>query len=125
MVFQHLEAAIKIEFCFSRSIEQPILYKMRRSRAFYDLAIKRYKHHKNLKNVKFIRKVPKNGTFWVFVMRISFDGKVVESSGTSHFVDNWLLYRSRETKRYFFRGFEVLKNHGFSILDVLFLGIFR
>ena len=125
LVFQHLEVAEKTAFCFPRSIEQTIVYKTRRPRALYDFPVKSYKHHNIPKNVKFMRKLRKNCIFWIFMMLITFDRKVVQSSGTSHFVDNRLLYRSRETKCRFFRDFEVLKNQGFAILDVLFLGIHR
>ncbi len=45
------------------------------------------------------QKIAKKRIFSIFVMLITFEGKVVESSERSHFVENWLLYHSRLLKQ--------------------------
>jgi hypothetical protein len=65
---------------------------------------------KTPKNVVFSQFSNNVHIFWVFAMLIASDKKLMESSGTSHFVENRLLNRPREIKRRFFRYFELLKN---------------
>src|ERR1700733_8142860 len=83
---ENQKPANRIFFELRRTIEQTILYKMRRLRAFYDIFFPRYINRTVGSKMVF---------FWAFhEIVVSRPKNVVESSETSHFVENCLLYRS-------------------------------
>ena len=72
------------------------------------------------KKMKFMRKSTKNCIFSIFVTLRTFEGKVIESSEASHFVENWLLCNSRLLKQVFCCAFWMLKNQSYGFLETLF-----
>ena len=115
---------MEIAFQWSYLVERKILSKMRGRRAFYDHPSKSYEHSKNqkiVKNCQKYKKIIEKMIFWVFGMFITFRRMVVESSPTSHFTQNFALYKVGSLESNFHQDLLYLKTMCFNTLEKGFL----
>src|SRR5271170_1421907 len=88
-------------------------------RIFYDLPFKSYEHHKRPKNRLFSCFLMNFAHFQRFVMLITFEQKVVENAATTHFVQNFVLFKIALLKNSSNKVFQNLKTTVFGFLETL------